>query len=111
VLLWSPPEKLKSSEQRTVTKYEQLAGARKVRQLALDVPDRLGLSLPRTVDPHPPPCFPPCLEFQYPGRYNRLFSKWSVVSPGKHDVVAVIPARHALRHRLRVMLHIEEQVL
>ena len=31
-------------------------------------------------------CFPPCLEFQYPSRYNRLFSNWSVATlvPGFH---------------------------
>jgi len=43
---------------------------------------RLGLRLPKTAAPSPPPfnsCFLTYPDFQYPGWYNRLFSDWSVV--------------------------------
>jgi len=53
-----------------------------VRQPVMIVPHRLGLSLPRTADPHPPSCscFPPSPKFQYPGRFNFLFSNWCQLS-------------------------------
>jgi len=64
-----------------VRKPTHLALARRVGQPMMVVPCRLGLSLPRTANPQPSSClwFLHYPEFQYPGRYTRLFDNWSVV--------------------------------